>query len=55
MGIGEDVIRISVGIEDVTDLIADLAHALRSIEQLPNQALNGFTGSMNIQQTPPTA
>ncbi|MCU1326762.1 MAG: hypothetical protein JWN34_2132 [Bryobacterales bacterium] len=28
MGIGEDVIRISVGVEDVDDLIADLAQGL---------------------------
>lgn len=29
-GLTEDLIRISVGIEDVNDLIADLDHALRT-------------------------
>ena len=29
-GLTEDLVRISVGIEDVNDLIADLDHALRT-------------------------
>jgi O-acetylhomoserine (thiol)-lyase len=29
-GIGEDLIRVSVGLEDPDDLIADLGHALRA-------------------------
>jgi cystathionine beta-lyase len=29
-GLTEDLIRVSVGIEDVSDLIADLDHALRT-------------------------
>ena len=28
IGLGDDLIRLSVGIEDTDDLIADLAHAL---------------------------
>lgn len=29
-GLSEDLVRISVGIEDVNDLIADLDHALKT-------------------------
>ncbi|VAV92279.1 O-acetylhomoserine sulfhydrylase / O-succinylhomoserine sulfhydrylase, partial [hydrothermal vent metagenome] len=32
-GVGEDLIRLSVGIEDADDLIADLAQALRASQR----------------------
>jgi len=31
MGVTEQMIRLSVGIEDVNDLIADLDHALEAV------------------------
>jgi O-acetylhomoserine (thiol)-lyase len=32
-GIGEDMIRLSVGLEDPEDIVADLAQALRAAQK----------------------
>jgi len=32
-GVGEDMIRLSVGLEDAADLIADLGQALRASQK----------------------
>jgi O-acetylhomoserine (thiol)-lyase len=32
-GVGEDMIRLSVGLEDAGDIIADLAQALRASQK----------------------
>ena len=32
-GVGEDLIRLSVGLEDSSDIIADLARALRASQK----------------------
>ena len=32
-GVGEDMIRLSVGLEDPTDIVADLAQALRASQK----------------------
>jgi O-acetylhomoserine (thiol)-lyase len=38
-GIGEDMIRLSVGLEDAEDIVADLAQALRAAQKaLPRAA-----------------
>ncbi|MFW8584132.1 PLP-dependent transferase [Rhizobium beringeri] len=31
LGVGEDLVRLSVGLEDVSDIIADLRQALQNL------------------------
>jgi hypothetical protein len=45
-GINERVIRISVGIEDVNDLIEDLDHALSSTVETPKAHHQQSTGKV---------
>ena len=37
-GVGEDMIRLSVGLEDPEDIVADLAQALRAAQKAPSKA-----------------
>jgi len=37
-GIGEDMIRLSVGLEEPEDIIDDLAQALRAAQKAPARA-----------------
>jgi cystathionine beta-lyase/cystathionine gamma-synthase len=41
MGVTEQMIRLSVGIENVNDLIADLEHALAAVVAVPQQVAVG--------------
>jgi O-acetylhomoserine/O-acetylserine sulfhydrylase-like pyridoxal-dependent enzyme len=41
MGVTEQMIRLSVGIENVNDLIADLDHALAAVVSAPQHATVG--------------
>ena len=41
MGVTEQMIRLSVGIENVDDLIADLEHALAMVVAAPQQVAVG--------------
>ena len=38
MGVGDGAVRLSVGLEDVADLIADLARGLDAAAQAPSPA-----------------
>ncbi len=44
MGVTEQMIRLSVGIENADDLIADLEHALEAVAA-PQQRAGGISGS----------
>lgn len=45
IGITEGLIRISVGIEDVNDVLADIEQALARVDQLPLALASGASGS----------